>query len=273
MASTPVMGHQCAVSVNGTAMSVKSCGVVKKQLHTERDGLRGTVQAHSDDVRQSFYTVGGPIVLEPSPAELAALAALAISTANGDVLTEFSVVVDRDYSVTTYEGCKIDTFSLKGQPGAPCELTIEVFGKTANTTGTVTAPASAAPYILDDVTLTLQSNSREIADFTLTINNNLVKDHVMNASTVTHVPEGPRVVALQTSVDYHGDNSTLLNQAITGAAGSLLLNDGSTSHLFSFGNLKCAHTDPAITSKAAQVPLVLDMRAYKSGNTADVAIT
>lgn len=273
MASTPVMGHQCMVSVNGTAMSVKSCGVVKTQLHTERDGLSGSVQANSNDVRQSVYTVGGPIVLEPSPAELAALAALAISTANGDVLTAFTVVVDRDYATMTYEGCKVNSFSLRGQPGAPCELTLDVVGKTANATGTVTAPASSTPYVLDDVTLTLQSNSREISDFELTINNNLITNHFMNDTTLTHIPEGPRVVALKTSVDYHGDNSTLLNQAVAGAAGTILLNDGSTSHTFTFGNLKCAHTDPTITGKAAQVPLVLDMRAYKSGITADVAIT
>ena len=107
--------------------------------------------------------------------------------------------------VFTYAGCKVNraTFSgAKGRPGAagagnrrPSETVA-----SAGSFPSLTASTENGPYIFaGDPMLTLNSATREVQDFELTIQNGLVTDRFMNSLTVVNLPEGDRAVTLATA--------------------------------------------------------------------------
>lgn len=271
--TTATVGHQSLISINGTAMEFKTCGLKKTGTIIERDGIRGTRSRNANDCRVGTYAVAGPVVLEPSAADLNACMVLALG-ANGAVaetLTSFSAIVDRDYNAVTYEGCVINTATLRCSQGGIAELTLDLVGKTANTTGSVAAPTVAIPFIMSDVTLTMGNTAYETMEFELVVNNNVATDRYMNSLTLTDIPAGERLVTLKTVHAYNANSAALWEPALAGlTTNTLVLANGTNTVTFTFGALQTAREDPDVSK--SEILLTKNWVARKTGATAEIAV-
>lgn len=252
----------------------------------ERTGLRGTRSHVADDSRQGPYAVAGSLQLEPTPDDLTFLFPWILGGAPSgttyplaDTLPSFSLQVDRIAEVFTYAGCKVKRATFRGAKGGKVGLNLDVVGQTetvgaAGSFSVPTVPASQAkgPYILaGDTAVVLNGVAREVADFELVIDNGLVTDRFMNSLTVVSLPENDRQVTLRTSHAYASQNTDLYNQALAGAAGSLILSNGSSSTAFNFGTLQVPAHSPTASSRA-EIMLVLEMAARKTGTTLELNV-
>ena len=109
-------------------------------------------------------------------------------------------------------------------------------------------------------------------EFELAIDNRLVADRFMNSTTVTDIPEGDRMITLRTTHAWAAANTDLNDQALAGAAGTLLFTNGGYSTAFGFATLQCPAESPVVAGKQ-EVPLVLNMIARKSGSTSELVVT
>jgi hypothetical protein len=268
------LGSQTKLSINGTVYEFQSCGIDKLGSPVIfRDGITGTIDTASTDARNGPCHVGGPVSLQPSCAQILALSTLAVAAANG-TLTEFDMIVDRSYNIITYEDCKINALTLRGGQGGIFDLSLDIIGKTANTTGTVAAATITAPAIFADCVLTLGNAAYEVMSIDLAINNGLRSDRYANSLTLTDIPMGgKRSVTLQTVHAHTGATSnTLWNTTATplAATNSLTINDGTSAVTFTFGALTAPRTDPPIDQ--GEVLLTKNWIATKTANTAAVAV-
>ena len=286
--TTAFMGHHAklATSASGPVNQpfvFASENIRKRGTIVARQGIRGTRSQTADDTRVGTYSVSGTLVLEPTPEDLAIwfpriLGAAPSGTlyALAETLPEFVLAVDRGPKVFTYAGCKVSRATLRGSEGSLLRLTLDVVGKTESVGAAGTFPAltlaNTQPYIFSDLTLTLQAATREVKDFELVIDNALVTDRFMNSVTLTDIPEGDRVIALATTHAWATTNADLYDQALAGAAGTLLLTNGGYSTSFGFATLQCPAESPTAAGRQ-EVPLVLAMTARKAGATAELAVT
>lgn len=268
-------GALTKLSIGNTAMAAISCDFGKKGTVLRRPGIHGSREHLDTDARKGPYHCRGSIILEPSPAELVALMALILGAggAVNDAIPTFAVVVDRVVAlgVYTYANCKINRATIHGTQGGVIRADLDVIGSTeVGNSGTVTAPASAAPYIFADGILTLVSASRDMHSFRLEVNNHIDVDRFLNYIYLPAAVELDRTTTLQTVLPWNDANVTLYDQAIAGATGNLAINDGTTGHLFTFGILQVPPEAPAIPGKQ-EVNITLNMEAVKSGNTPSIA--
>jgi hypothetical protein len=251
-------------------MAVLSCSLGKKETLLQRNGIRGVRNHFDTDVRKGPQHIAGTINLEPSYSELVALMALAIGSGGNtsDSLTDFSVVVDRKVRADTYAGCKIGKATITGTQGGIISCSLDIVGKTETAnTGSVSTPASAIPFILADMILTLASAARETHNFTLIIDNHLDGERFLNSLTLSQVVELDRSVSLTTSHPHNDTNIGLYDQAVGGAAGTLALNNGTNTGTFSFGRLQVPAEAPDIPGKT-ELMLTLNMVGTKINNSA-----
>ncbi|MFA5262242.1 MAG: phage tail tube protein [Opitutaceae bacterium] len=260
-----------SIGLNGTAMSAISCSIGKKEVLLQRNGLRAT-RAHFDtDIRKGPQRIGGSVMLEPSYAELVVIMALAIGPAGNaaEGLTEFNTVVNRHIKVDTYTGCKISRATIAGTQGGIISCSLDIVGKTEVTnTGTAPAPNSAIPFILADMVLTLVSAARETQNFQLVIDNHLDAERFLNSTTLAQVVEMDRTIQLMSTHPYNDTNYALYDQAVGGAAGTLVLNNGTNSCTFTFARLQVPAETPDIANKGGESLLTLNMMATKVSGSA-----
>ena len=268
------MGHQATLSINGTSIPFVSESLQKRGTHPERVGIRGTRSHDVDDVRAGPYTVAGAIVLQPTATEFGLITNLAIGSGGvvNEKLQEFDVIVGRVTQVFTYAGCKVGRLTATGSQGGMIEATLDLIGKTEARSGSAPSePTSAAPFIFSDGTLTLQAASQPTESFTLTIDNALVGEQFRMNTTVDDIPEGDRIVTLASRHPFNTTaNTSLYDQAIAGATGTLVLNDGTATATLTFGKLQVPAESPMVTGKG-EIFLDLNMTARKDGATKEIA--
>ncbi len=267
--------------------------IAKRGVIVERGGLRGTRSHVADDTRLGPYTVGGMLVLEPTPEDLAIwLPRILGGTPTGtspvtypldETLPSFTLAIDRVAKVFTYAGCKVNRAVLSGTQGGLLRLALDVVAQseTVGAAGTFPelSPSITQPYIFSDLALTLAATSREVRQFTLTIDNALVTDRFMNSLTIVGAPEGDRTIALNTMHAWAPANTDLYAQALAGAAGTLTLTNAlggappsGYQTTFNFATLQSPDRSPNVAGRQ-EVFLNLEMVARKLGGTAELEVT
>lgn len=286
--TTAFMGHQAKLATSSSGAVTEpfvfvSETIQKRGTIVEREGIRGTRSHTSADTRQGPYRVAGRLVLEPTPEDLAVwlpriLGAAASGTtyALAEALPDFNLAVDRGVKVFTYAGCKVDKATFSGSEGGLLRLSLDVVGKTEAVGNADTFPAltltNTQPYIFSDLVLTLQAATREVKSFELTIDNRLVTDRFMNSTTVTDIPSADRAITLRTTHAWATDNAALYEQALAGAAGSMVFTNGGYSTTFGFATLQCPAESPTVADRQ-EVPLVLSMVARKTAGASELEVT
>lgn len=258
------------------------------EVQAYNNGVRGTRSRVAERVRIAQGAVSGSIVLHPTPVELDILFPLILGSAEvadsftlAETIPEFGVLIERIAKRYIYTGCRVSRATFSGSQGQPITLRLDIEGETEVVSGTSwpgTIPAidSGSPYIFSDTTFSLSADASaaEVRAFEIVIDNGLITDRFNNSVTRTIIPAADRVISLNMTVPYTADEADLHKQALAGAAGTLTLTNGGCSTLFTFGNLK---TDPAqspvIGSRGSEIMLGLQMKAYKTGSTMELAVT
>ncbi len=299
--TTASMGHQAKLGTKkettyGTAVTVDqgfvfvSESIAKRGVIIERVGLRGSRSHQADDTRVGPYTVGGQLVLEPTPEDLAIwLPRILGADPSGttynlaEILPSFTLSVDRVAKVFTYAGCKVNRAVFQGAQGGLLRLTLDIVAQSESVAVAGTFPSLTLgvtqPYIFSDLALTLASAAREVKQFDLTIDNGLITDRFMNSLVIVSAPEGDRAIGLRTMHAWAAANTDLYAQALAGAAGSLQLTNalGGTpptgyQTTFSFATLQVPARSPVVPGRQ-EFFLNLDMVARKVGSTPELAVT
>lgn len=299
--TTASMGHQARLGTKkettyGSAVTVDQGfvfvneNIAKRGVIVERSGLRGTRSHQADDTRVGPYTVGGQLVLEPTPEDLAIwLPRILGADPSGtsyqlaETLPSFTLSIDRVAKVFTYTGCKVKRAVFQGAQGGLLRLILEIVAQSESVAAAGTFPAlslgTTQPYIFSDLALSLASAAREVKQFELAIDNGLVTDRFMNSLTIVNAPEGDRTITLRTVHAWAAGNTDLYSQALAGAAGTLQLTNalGGTpptgyQTTFSFATLQVPDRSPNVPGRQ-ELFLNLEMVARRVGATPELTVT
>ncbi|MEX0675966.1 MAG: phage tail tube protein [Pirellulales bacterium] len=299
--TTASMGHQAKLgtkneTIYGSAVTVDqgfvftSESIVKRGVIVERAGLRGTRSHRADDTRVGPYAVGGRLVLEPTPEDLAIwLPRILGADPNGttydldETLPSFSLSIDRVAKVFIYAGCKVNRATFRGAQGGLLRLTLDIVAQSETVAAAGTfpslSPSVSQPYIFSDLALTLASTAREVKEFELVIDNGVMTDRFMNSLVIVNAPEGDRTITLQTMHAWASENTNLYAQALAGAAGTLQLTNalGGTPPTgyrttFSFATLQVPDRSPNVPGRD-EFFLNLEMVARQVGGTPELTVT
>lgn len=236
-----------------------NCGIGKRATHITKDGARGTRDMRDGTVVAGPYTVGGPLVLQPSDDELDALLPYINGGTRsgagtggspylyplGDSLTEFYVAQEKIAKVPVWSGCKVNRATFRSSAGSPVlTLDIDIQGKDETLGNSGTFPAISAslttdqPFLHQQLVCTLNSTVRLVDDVVLTIDNMLGLDRFLNSQIRTDLPEHGRIITLDMANPFNATDVALYDIAVTGISGSLVYTNGSRVLTFSFVNLK-----------------------------------
>ena len=262
---------------------IVSEGLQRRGSILDTEGIRGTRSHQSERTRPGTYEIGGSITLHPSPADLDLLLPRILGAAESvdvfaldETLPAFGVLIDRVAETFQYTDCKVSKATFRGSAGGLVELAIDVVG-TTEVTGTtypsltLSTAANAAPYLLSDGVLNLQSSARKMMDFELVIDNSL-NARFTNSQTATSITPQDRVITLKTTNPFTSDEVDLYGQSNAGAAGSLVFTNGGMSTTFTFATLQVPDLSPVVGGKQ-EIPLVLEMTARMLGSTRELVVT
>jgi len=177
-----------------------------------------------------------------------------------------------DSHIFDFMGCRVNSWSIKGEIGQPLQLSVEFIGRqgsTSSDTVTVALP-SVTPLLWDNVTFksgeaanmtsVLASGTAEkITGFELSFNNNLIADEgarSLGDTTVDFIKYGKADVTLKISQRF--DTSTAYDRAFAGTAYSFGL-------LFNSNQTISALADSTTYSMSIEVP-----KAYYKTQTPQV---
>lgn len=258
------------------------------------DLITGTREEISERARLDAIFYGGWVVLSLNPAHAATvfpwiLGADASGTtfALAETLQTLGVLVDKVTDTHEFYNGVINRAIIHGKQNAgngPSWITVAlqmVFRSYASGTSypslTLGTDGSFAPLIVGDADnsgtsrLTLGGATREFKEFTLDINNH-VQPRWVNALEPTALCPSKRTISLTTVHPYDSGTSNLYNQALAGAAGSLVFVNGSVSITFTFGTLQVPAETPEVAGKR-EIDLVLRMNARRVSSTASLTCT
>jgi hypothetical protein len=260
--------------------------LVKTGTIIDTGGIRGSRSHIAERVRAGNYTAAGPIDFALTPTEANLLLPWALGGTPivgtpagkttfplGESIPERFVTIDRVARRFTYAGVKVGRLVLSAAEGEPIRWSFETVAKTETDSATAFAPTGSAPaeapFVFTDGVLTLLSVTRQFKNFTLTIDN--VLDTAFNNSvSATRIDASDRVVSLAITTPFTASEIDLYNQAVAGAAGSLIFTNGTVSLEFTFGRLHVPAESPRVAGKG-EIPLTMNMIARKTGSTDELS--
>lgn len=263
--------------------SLVSDGVRKQQAILQSQGMRGERGAHISQVRKGQQTIGGTIEVEPSPLFFDAWLPRILGGAESsdsfplaETLQSFGILADRDSQTYEYTDCKVNSATLSGSGGL-LRMTIDIVAKTevsgtpAPTVSLGTADGDA-PYQFADLTVSMDSGSRSLTDFSLTINNNLETIYYHNLTPQCFVP-GMREITLTANAHLDDtEEAALYDVSEDGIAAALTLTNGNMSTVFNLTRFSPEPSTPVATTQGAFF-LPLSGAVRGSGSTAAIVVT
>lgn len=249
-------------------------------------GLRGTRSHVSERTRAGIYQVGGSITMTPTPEEWAYLFPWILGANGSGTTYALAETLQTRYvqkriisgggtkSVATYAGCVVNRATIESSEGSPLQLTLDVVG-TTETMGTtfpsITPAIVSGPFMQYEGVLTLQASTRAFRRATIVIDNALdVKFN--NSQTASSITPTDRNITVSVEVPYESGNVDLYDQALAGAAATLVYTYSAYSLTFTFATLQVPAETPRIQGRG-DVPLVLNMVARKLSTTNELAVT
>lgn len=280
------------------------------QKHGRFIGGRGIRQVRTrpnERIRAGAYYVYGSVVMNVSPADVTTLMNKILGTAatgtgqtatpwNFVVATDvpyFGMLIDKVWDQGTgntafeYTDCKVNRAIISArspslnESGEPDLLTVtlQIIAKTETETAWPGSPPSLptdshdAPYVMSDGVCTLRSETRELYDFDLIIDNHLQARFGMGSLTATSICATDRTVKLRAhmpwSVNNHDDLYDELNS--TAIPGTLVFTNGSWSTTFTLGQCINPTITPAVKGKR-EIPYFVDMDVVGITTTKEIEV-
>jgi hypothetical protein len=292
------MGYGVQLGMGSASPVTEAYEIKSESLAGERQilntaGMRGSRSEVLERLRQGVMTIGGAIVLEPSPTELRALLPRILGGSEGsevgyytyalaETLPSFYVAVHRvGGDLYTYTGCVVDSAVFRSVAGGPLELTLNIEALSEVVSGSFPSLTIDAypPFMHYDSTLTLNGSAVTALEVQLTIDNMLKKDRFVNSQNRTDLPPTGRKVTLRAVVPYTADTNALYDGGVAGITSDLKwtfggAGDGAAGKSLHFTLQKVvfpARKSPAVGNKGDEITLLLEGQVYKTGSTAEVS--
>lgn len=263
----------------------KTCGIKQKVGLIGSPGMRGERVRHGAKIVQGEISVGGPLVLEPTPAELdfflpyimGAVEATDVF-AMGDTFTALYALIDRKQKVHKYTGLVVDKATFRFRRNQPVELTIDWIGKTESqqNAGSFSAAAidTQESYLMRQAVLTLQALTVEFEEAELSISN-FMDAKFRNSQTATAIDATDSSVQLRVTVPYNTTNLAIYTNEVAAswAGGSIVLTNGARSCTFTLNSLRSQPEAPDVPERNREGMLILPFEAFKTSSTKPLSIT
>lgn len=247
-------------------------------------GLRGTRSHVVERVRQGIRHVGGGIVMQPTPVELAALLPWVLGgTPSGttyplaDALTSRYVTVDRGAKVFTYNGCFIDSATFRASQGQPLQMSLNVVGSDETVGNAASFPSlsidtTTNAFMFHDCVISIGGSNYAARDFEMTINNHVDRDRFFNAQVLSTATQAmDRNITCRFSLPY-GDAAAAYASGAAGVAVTATFTNGAVSLLFSLVKVCFPRRSPMVGGRQ-EIMLPLDGVAYRSSSTLELVTT
>jgi hypothetical protein len=282
-------GYQSSLGIDSANSVTKgfeftACSLGKRGTIIDASGLRGSASHRSERTRVGNYSVQGTIEMQPSPEELALLlpwifgmAASGNVYALSDTLASRYVTIDKVAKVFTYAGCYVDRAIFKGSEGQAMILSLDVVGQTETIGNAGSFPSvtfqNTPPFIHSEAVLTLQSVTRLVKEWTLSIDNDL-ETMFYNSVSASRITRKDRRIVFECTNPFTSAETDLYNQALAGAAASLVLAQAGTGYSlsFAFATLQFPDQSPVINGRQ-EIPLHLSGVARMVGSTKELITT
>lgn len=261
------------------------------------DVIIGTREEISERARFEPYFYGGWITLALTPGHAATLFpwilgadASGTTFALSDTLQTFGVLVDKVTGVHEFYNGHINRAIIEAKGGTgsgpnwvTCSLQMifmdykDPASAEAYPSLTLAVTGEYTPLIFEDSDnagtsrLTLNAATREYKSFRLDINNHIQPRYV-NALEPTALCPTRRTIQLTTTHPYDSGTSNLYNQAVGGAAGSLVFVNGNTSITFTFAAVQSDTLTPVVNGKN-EIDLQLTSNIRRLSSTGSLVCT
>lgn len=291
MTDVPARGAITQLAMDPTAIDgssqpfeVVSSTLKLQETHVRSTGARGSRSRNKGRVRLVQRRVSGQIILEPTAAELDYLLPYMLGgstslgvTDVGETLTELLIAQDQVTKVPTWSGCRIARWTLGGSAGQPIRLTLDIEGEDESVGAAGSFPSLTYDetnyFVFPDLTLNLGGVSGvKFRTFALTMDNLVDAERWNNSTTRTEIASQDRAVQLTVDAPYTSDNQGLKDNAIAGAAASLVMTDGTDTYTFAFGNAKIPSVGPDYPGKS-ELFLGLTVDCYEDGANSECKVT
>lgn len=271
---------------NSKAIEIISSTFGKQGQILSTDGLRGTRQYHNSRTRKGPYSVSGQIVVAASPLFHDMFLPMILGAVEATDVFDLAeslplgyLMWDSGTKVTTWSNVIVSRASLRGTVGQMCQWTLDLEAESESIGDAGTFPAltmpTDSPYCLHDGVLTLQADTREYSEFELVIDNQIDTQRWQNAITRSKFPSSGVQVSLNTNHPWSSDEVDLYDQALYGAAGSLVLTNadvGTNVCTIALGFLQAPAQHPQAPGRG-EIRLPLQMTARQSESTPSIRIT
>ena len=270
------------------------------------EGLTGTIDTIGNHLRHGTRVVAGSIVMEVGPYELDhwlprilgnAAAGTSFTTDETFDLLPFDIIIKRDQGVAQYRQCSVSsatftsTASIGGQ-GQVMRMTLQIIGHEEHDGGWPATPpalptAERLYWLLGDGKLEMtQTGGSQVEyyfdSFSLRIDNNL-QPKTRNFLKVVCIQSTGRQIRLRVRTPYTTASHTNLYINDFKGSGILSFLGGQANHnnmevdalyttVMTLADLRQTRITPN-TSGPAEIPLSLDLEAYRTGSSEPIAIT
>lgn len=275
---TPSMSKLSALKIGSTVMEYISCGLREVGERSEDDGIRDTRSRHDSRVTQAATGVAGPIVFEPTYAELQTLVPYVTgtsSTALTEDLTSATIIINEAAATWSYANCYCGSMSFQSSEKSRFRVNSNWIGKTRSS-GTLTSLTydNGSIFMHHQLTVDLGGTVSSLGAYTagttyncLSCNvtiDNMLQAMFRNSLTATAVTPTDRNIGVQLVLPYSSDEASLYTSLVNGAsiAGSIKWNNGTNSITFVFPSLIAQPETPVVPGGAQEITLALNLRAY-----------
>jgi hypothetical protein len=271
-------------SGNGIQLDFQRFGLQRQTTLTNLNGMRGTRSQFAARTRSTAVRYSGPLVLEPTPVEMAGVIKYALggtpvgtSMPLSDTLAAFVTgFLKGGQRYYTFGGCKVDRLRIEGGPGRPMQLTLDVMALTRSKGAAGTAPGGTSldtttvPYVYSDLVLTVGGNTQDTFNYVLEVNNFLDPRQV-NALAPTALTPTDRSVTVTLEPAW-GDNPDIDDLDPAGVPVTAVWTAGATSLTLSTPLVQFGGDDGEAAGRTEiHFPMTGMARASAAGN--ELAVT
>lgn len=283
-----------SINTGATAVEFLTTNLQEAASIIDTNQIRGTRSHVTSQTRKGTSAIGGSIVINPSPNAIDdwMFRVMGAQAGNSITLTETvpafyvgynPLATNAANSAFEFQNCKVNRGILRGSPGDPIELELDILGKAAAklTYPTLSTPLGVTtadqPYVFSDFVWTYNSVARPILAFELIIDN-FLDARFTNSNNASDITAQDRLVTFNvTSTFTSTELAALYDIAQAGQASSTLVgtHGGALNTMtlsVAFGTLQAPNLTPTIGSKT-EIPLTISFVSRATAANNELVIT
>lgn len=281
-----LLADNSAGTTNAISLAARNCDLLGTPRFGSDPGKRGTRQMFECGARVLGEDVSGGFNLYPTAAQLDWI----IERMLGDRISSFPATpavpdetippiyafVDKGEEIFLYSKLYMTTVTFSIREGDYVDVRLDFIGQKEE--GDQSWPGGApaidcdSEYVASDTTFNFNSTAYKFKNLDLSFDNRIASGQQENNLFRDVFESEGLMCGLNGSFAHRSDTVALYRVAIAGAAGSVVMDDGTTSYTFSYANIKIPGNGPTVPDDG-EVTKQLDMTAYRTTSTDVVTIT